>query len=191
MKKNIIVLLIIFFVLAFFAYQNSRYVLADNDQVVITQFGRVVGDTKTVPGEYFKIPFIQNTHYFLKNLYLSESSQEIPTKDKKFILFTNKAFYKIADPVAFYKKLNSYDLAKEFVFDHTGLAERKFVTSHTLNEIIGNVDLKHKLEGIDCNPNFEYQIFQIAQESIKVAGAGIELNNIEAKVTYPINTGTP
>jgi len=136
MRTNIIVLIVVIVAISFFAYQNSRYVLKDDDQVVITQLGKVVGEAKVVPGEYFKIPIIQKTHYFRKAFYLSEKSQQIPTKDKIFLLLKARAFWKISDPVQYYKKLNSYELAKAFVLDHTGAAERNFVISHTLSELV-------------------------------------------------------
>ena len=189
MRRNIIVLIIVVSAISFIAYQNSRYVLNDDNQAVITQFGRVIGKARVVPGEYYKIPFVHKVHYFKKAFHLSENSQEIPTKDKKFISFKKRAFWKISDPIQFYKKLNSYKLAKEFVLDHTGAAERDIVTSHTLAEIVGNVSDNENLNDVDCDRLIEQKIINMAKQSMPAAG--ISLRNIEAKVTYPLNTRKP
>ena len=42
----------------------SAYIVDETEQVVVTQFGKVVGKPKTAPGLYFRIPFIQTTNYF-------------------------------------------------------------------------------------------------------------------------------
>ena len=47
---------------------TAAYVVDETEQVIVTQFGKVVGKPKTEPGLYFKIPFIQIATYFPKNL---------------------------------------------------------------------------------------------------------------------------
>jgi len=54
-KGFIVALLIVGFLLAF----ASAYVVDETEQVVVTQFGKVVGKPKKMPGLYFKVPFIQ------------------------------------------------------------------------------------------------------------------------------------
>ena len=64
MKKAILlipvlaVLLIVLF--------SSVYIVNETQQVVITQFGRPVGEAVTTPGLNFKVPFIQKVNYFDK-----------------------------------------------------------------------------------------------------------------------------
>ena len=120
-----------------FSYYDARYVLGDDDQVVITQFGKVIGEAKIVPEEYFKIPIIQKAHYFKKNLHMSEWESEIPTKDKEFLILKNRAFWKIVNPILYLKTLNSYNLTYDSVIDHIGEAQRLFVTTHSLSDLLG------------------------------------------------------
>ena len=56
-SKGAIIVVVIVGILLLFA---SAYVVDETEQVVVTQFGRVIGVPKTSPGLYFKIPFIQN-----------------------------------------------------------------------------------------------------------------------------------
>jgi modulator of FtsH protease HflC len=189
MRNNPTVLIIVIIALFFISYQKARYVIKDDEQVVITQFGKVIGEAKAVPGEYFKIPIVQEAHYFKKTLYLYENAQEIPTKDKKFISLKKRAYWKISDPIQFYKKLNSYELAKEFILDHTGEAERNIITSHTLSEIIGKNHDGENLIGAKCSRSVEQKILDMAKQPLFMSG--ISLNNIEATVTYPKDAREP
>lgn len=187
MNKNIIIiiLLLVISAIAFFTYRNARYVLNDDDQAVVTQSGKIIGDSKIVSGEYYKIPFFQEVHFFTKKNFLSESSQEIPTKDNKLISLKTRAFWKISNPILFYQCINSYDIAKGFVLDHTGAAERNIITSHTLPEIVGNDHPSEFMIDFQCRRNIEQEILDVAKQPIALTG--ISLNNIEAKITYPRN----
>lgn len=42
---------------------NAAYVVDETEQVVITQFGRVVGKPITEPGLNFKLPFFSTCQY--------------------------------------------------------------------------------------------------------------------------------
>ena len=65
--KNKTIFLIPLAIIAVIIY-GAAYTVDETEQVVITQFGRIVGEPKTDPGLKFKIPFIQNANYFNKNL---------------------------------------------------------------------------------------------------------------------------
>jgi membrane protease subunit HflC len=148
--------------------------------VVVTQFGKVVGKAITVPGEYFKTPFIQKTHYFKKYVYVSESIQQIPTINKRFIQVKSKSFWKISDPVTYYKSLNSSNLAKEFVLDHTGSSERNVITSYKLSDIISGNEPKD-FKDLACKPKIEYKVSETAKPYI--AEKGLSLLNVEIKIS--------
>jgi membrane protease subunit HflC len=62
------------------------YIVDETEQVVITQFGKPVGEPKTKPGLYFRIPVVQQANYFAKNLLEWDGDPgQIPTLDKTFI----------------------------------------------------------------------------------------------------------
>ena len=46
-------------ILVFIGFYISTYVVEETDQVIITQFGKPVGEPVTEAGLHFKIPFIQ------------------------------------------------------------------------------------------------------------------------------------
>ena len=187
MRTNILIAVVVIIVVCIFAYYNSSYVLADDDQVVITQFGKVIG-SKDVPGEYFKIPVIQKVHYIPKKYYLTEWKQQVPTSDRKFISLKTKAFWKIIEPIQYYKKLNSYKLSQNFIIDHVGAAEREFIVANPLSALIEVIDDK-ELKDVECKQSISI-LFKERAEGILLQ-SGISLNNVEARVTTPINRVKP
>ena len=164
-----------------FSYYDARYVLGDNDQVVITQFGNVIGEAKNVPGEYFKIPIIQKAHYFKKNLHLAEWVNEIPTKDKEFLILKNRAFWKIVDPIQYLKSLNSYNLTYNSVIDYVGEAQREFVTTHGLSDLLGTNTENFQLIDIQCDNLVKDKFLQLANRKFK--SNGVVLNNIDVNIS--------
>ena len=64
-NKKIIITLVLG-VVALFLFSQSAYVVDETKQVVVTQFGKPVGDAITTPGMKFKLPFFQATHFFDK-----------------------------------------------------------------------------------------------------------------------------
>lgn len=187
MKKNLFISSILIIAVCTIAYYNSRYILNDNDQVIITQFGKVVG-SKDVPGEYFKIPVAQKVHYLKKNYYMTNLEQQVPTSNKKYLSIKTKAVWKITDPIQYYKTLNSYNLAQDFVMKHVGEAEIQYIISHTLSDLVGITDAK-ELKDVEIDLNIEQLILEKAK--VPILQGGISLNNIEATVTTPIQKVEP
>jgi regulator of protease activity HflC (stomatin/prohibitin superfamily) len=164
-----IVLFIALLVSLFVSYENARFVIEDDEMVVITQFGKLVGETHKAPGEYFKIPFIQQTHYFKKYVMLLDDAQEVPTLDKKYLTLNTKIQWKISDPVAFYRNLNSSALARNFVSGEVGKAIRQIVTTHKSDDEIFQVR-KSNVDGSSFCPLLEYEIKQTAEDDISKFG---------------------
>ena len=95
--KTIFAIVIVF--LAALVLLSSAYVVDETQQVVVTQFGRVVGEPVKEPGLNFRIPFIQHANYFPKNLLQWDGDQgQIPTLDKTYIWVEPFARWKIVDP---------------------------------------------------------------------------------------------
>jgi membrane protease subunit HflC len=127
--KNKSIFLIPLAVIAFVIY-SAAYSVDETEQVVITQFGRIVGEPKTDPGLKFKIPFIQKANYFNKNLLEWDGDPgQIPTLDKTFIW---------VDPIKFFQTVNNRFNAVGKLNDIIDPAVRNFITSHHLIEVVRN-----------------------------------------------------
>lgn len=115
----------------------SAYTVDETEQVVVTQFGKVVGDPKIKPGLYFRLPFLQNANYFPKNLLQWDGDPgQIPTLDKKFIWVDSFARWKITDPVKFFQTVSNTISAQGRLDDIIDPAVRNAVTSYPLNETV-------------------------------------------------------
>lgn len=134
---NTKVLLIIATGVAVLMAYTSAFIVNETEQVVITQFGRVVGTPKQAPGLYFKVPVIQEATYFPKNLLQWEGDPgQIPTLDKTYIWVDVFARWKIVDPVKFFQTVNNTTSAQSRLDDIIDPATRNFITSYRLIEAV-------------------------------------------------------
>ncbi|MFQ5767947.1 MAG: protease modulator HflC [Acidobacteriota bacterium] len=85
---------------------GSVFIVDQTQQAIITQFGRPVGGAIENPGVHLKIPFIQTVHFFEKRfLEWNGDPNQVPTKDKRFILVDTYARWRIVDPLLFFQRL--------------------------------------------------------------------------------------
>ena len=131
-KALIIALVIVLFVL----YQGI-YTVDETRQVVITQFGKPVGDPITEPGLNFKIPFIQAVNYFPKNLLQWDGDpSQVPTLDKTYIYVDTFARWKIVDPLKFFQTVNNVVGGLARLDDIIDAAVRNFIAKNPLIETV-------------------------------------------------------
>ncbi|MFH1889172.1 MAG: protease modulator HflC [Candidatus Omnitrophota bacterium] len=131
---------------------GAVYVVDETQQVVITQFGKPVGEPITSAGLHFKTPLIQQAHYFEKRLLDWDGDpNQIPTKDKKYIWVDTTARWKIVDPLKFLQSVGNEMGAHGRIDDIINSATRDVVTSHLLVEAVRNSNriLETPLEGED------------------------------------------
>ena len=175
---------------------SGAYTVDETEQVVITQFGRIVGEPKTSPGLKFKIPFIQNANFFNKNLLDWDGDPgQIPTSDKTFIWVDTFARWKIVDPIKFFQTVNNRFNAIAKLNDIIDPAVRNFITSHSLIEAVrkSNRELDTRevgLEDLEKDRRETYDI-EVGREKItqgileqaqpKLAQFGIELVDVKIK----------
>jgi membrane protease subunit HflC len=137
-SKSIIV--IIAAIIIFIVY-NAAYTVDETEQVVITQFGRIMGKPKLNPGLNFKIPFIQKANFFPKNLLEWDGYPgQIPTLDKTFIWVDVFARWKIVEPISFFQTVNNQQNALGKLNDIIDPAVRNFITSHRLIDAVRNTN---------------------------------------------------
>jgi membrane protease subunit HflC len=134
---SIAVIAIIFFLII----GRPFYTVDETEQVIITQFGRPVGNAITDPGLHFKVPFIQKTSYFAKNLLEWDGDPgQIPTKDKTFIWVDTFARWRIVDPLMFYKAVNNEMAAQKKLDDILNPTINNFIASNDLIEAVRSTD---------------------------------------------------
>ncbi|OQY13072.1 MAG: HflC protein [Desulfobacteraceae bacterium 4572_19] len=196
LKGIILVVLIVVGVVAFM----SAYVVDETQQVVVTQFGKVVGKPITTPGLKFKIPFAQIANFFPNNLQEWDGDPgQIPTLDKTYIWVDTFARWKIVDPVLFFQTVNNITSALGRLDDIIDPAVRNMITSYRLVETVRNTDreldivevgIPQNKDDEDRNMASKFKV-KVGRDTItkqimlqakpKLASFGIDLVDVEIK----------
>ncbi|MDE0483390.1 MAG: protease modulator HflC [Candidatus Poribacteria bacterium] len=197
MKFKILIPLIIVVILVVIFASGAFYIVKEGEQVVITEFGRPVGDPIVNAGLKIKTPFIQQVHRFDKRILEWDGSpNQIPTKDKKFIWLDTTARWRIKDALQFYEALGTEVLAQSRLDDIIDSAARDLVTAQLLIEVVRNsnqvleqdTQILEDDEGQSGEPLEEIQIgrekiTQMIREKAQeaVPQFGIELVDVQVK----------
>ncbi len=194
--KKIITIAISLTTLIIVAFVSGAvYVISETSQVVITQFGKPVGDPITDAGLHFKMPFIQHVHHFDKRLLPWDGDpNQIPTRDKRYLWVDTTARWKIVDAQKFLQSVGSEHGAHAKLDNIVNSATRGVITRHTLVEIIrdtnriieerdkvfGGIGVKEDQEKISTGrEKIEGAILEKAKELVPLYG--IELVDVRIK----------
>lgn len=116
---------------------SAVYTVDETEQVVVTQFGRVVGEPITEPGLNFKIPVIHRVNVFPKNIQAWDGDPgQIPTGDKTYIWVDSFSRWRIVDPIAYLQTVSDMQSALSRLDDIINPAVRNVITSHQLIETV-------------------------------------------------------
>jgi membrane protease subunit HflC len=116
---------------------GSFYTVDQTEQVVVTEFGRPVGEPIVEPGLHFKTPFVQAVNRLDKRfLEWDGAPVGIPTKDKTYIHVDAFARWRIKDPLQFFVRLRNEPSAQSRLEDILGSEIRNAIAKHELIEIV-------------------------------------------------------
>ena len=132
---GIFVVLVILVIAAFGS--GALFIIDETKQVVITQFGKPVGQPISSAGLHFRTPFVQQAHYFEKRILNWDGDpNQIPTKDKKYIWVDTTARWKIIDALKFLQSVGNEIGAQSRLDDIINSATRDAVTNHLLVDAV-------------------------------------------------------
>src|SRR5947209_10533983 len=113
------------------------FAVYQTEQVIVTQFGKAVGDPITEPGLHFKLPFIQEVNRIDKRfLEWDGLPVAIPTRDKTYIHVDTFARWRIDDPKTYFVRLHDERSAQSRLEDILGSETRNAIAKHDLIEIV-------------------------------------------------------
>jgi membrane protease subunit HflC len=122
---------------AVFVLLSSIYTVSEVEQMIITQFGKPVGEPVTTAGLKIKIPFIQQVNPIEKRvLEWDGNPSDMPTKDKLYISVDLFARWRIIDPLQYFLRIRDERSAQSRLDDILGSETRNAVAKHELIEII-------------------------------------------------------
>ena len=177
---------------------DALYTVNEVEQMIVTQFGKPVGDPVTSAGLKIKLPFVQQVNPIDKRvLEWDGSPSDMPTKDKLYISVDLFARWRITDPLQYFLRLRDERSAQSRLDDILGSETRNAVAKHELIEIIRTTrdrvplrdtlltDAERELNMGALVPiqkgrqRVEQEIFAAAAEKVRVFG--IELLDIRFK----------
>ena len=136
MNKFSYALIALLFPILIVGYE-SLYRVSETEQIIVTQFGKPVGDIISEAGLKLKVPFIQKVNRIEKRILLWDGdANDMPTKDKLYITVDTFARWRIKDPLQYFLRLRDERSAQSRLEDILGSETRNAVARHQLIEII-------------------------------------------------------
>ena len=129
--------IVVLLVLGTYVTASSVYTVNEVEQMIITQFGKPVGEPVTTAGLKFKVPYIQDVNPIDKRvLEWDGPPADMPTKDKLYISVDLFARWRITDPLQYFLRLRDERSAQSRLDDILGSETRNAIAKHELIEII-------------------------------------------------------
>jgi membrane protease subunit HflC len=193
MKKALgfIIAALVLIVLLFVS--GTVYTIKEGQQVILTQFGKPIGDPKTDAGLHFKLPFIVKVNVVEKRILAWDGeSAQMPTRDKTYIQVDTFARWKISDPLIYFKTLRDERSALSRLDDILGSETRNAVAKHDLLEVVRSTkDRKPERTDLQTGEGADFEAIKIGRREIeknlteiaktKLDGTGIELLDLRFK----------
>jgi len=135
--KNLSTIALIAILVIGFVATNALYTVSETERVIVTQFGKPVGDIIDRAGLKLKIPFIQRVNRIEKRILVWDgSANDMPTKDKLYITVDTFGRWRIRNPLQYFLRLRDENSAQSRLEDILGSETRSAVAKHKLIEII-------------------------------------------------------
>lgn len=175
---------------------SITYTVAETEQVIITQFGKPVGEPISDAGLHFKLPYVQEVNRIEKRILGWDGRpNEMPTKDKTYIVVDTFGRWKINDAKQYFLRLRDERSAQSRLDDILGSETRNAIAKHELIEVIrttkdrqpirdetivdapGNIGILYRID--KGRAKIEQEIFEKAAG--KLTDFGIQLLDVRFK----------
>ena len=170
--KSRIIFLISLTIIVLFVLGDTFFIVSEMNQVIITQFGEPVSGTISKPGIHTKLPFVQDVHSFEKRwLEWEGDSNQIPTKDKKYIWVETYARWRIHDPLVFFQRVRDERGGQSRLDDIIDGETRNAIANFDLIEIVRSSNRKFEAsaEVGALGPDVNQAVSNISTGRVKIA----------------------
>ncbi|MDA7531115.1 protease modulator HflC [Akkermansiaceae bacterium] len=193
MKKALgfIIAALVFIVLLFVT--GTVYTVKEGQQVILTQFGKPIGEPITDAGLHFKLPFIVKVNVIEKRILAWDGkSVAMPTRDKTYIQVDTFARWRINEPLVYFETLRDERRALSRLDDILGSVTLNAVAKHDLLEVVRSTkDRKPERTDLLTEKEAVFEPIKIGRREIeknlkeiaktKLDGTGIELLDLRFK----------
>jgi membrane protease subunit HflC len=178
MKKNV-VYVSSFFIFLILVLANSFFIVQQRQQALVFQFGEVVRTVKE-PGLAFKVPFIQSVDFFdLRLLNFIAEEKEVVASDKKRLVVSAFAKYKIENPLEFYKAVQNENGAKSKLSAILESSMRQIVGMYPLSALLSEERVKI-MKAIQKDFSGEAERFGVKIMDVRILRADLPKANSQA-----------
>ncbi len=155
-RSAVVVILV---VVGLIAFGTCTYTVSENETVIITQFGRPIGQPVNTPGLHFKLPVAQAANRI--DMRIQEwdgQAVAMPTRDKLYIIVDSFGRWRVKDPLVWFTRLRDERSTLSRMEDIIGSENRNVVAKNDLIEIVRTdknrkpvVDVTMSAEGGETN----------------------------------------
>ena len=157
------------------AFGLCTYSLSENENAILTQFGRPVGQPVTEAGLHLKIPFIQAVNRLDVRIHEWDGQAvAMPTRDKLYIIVDSFGRWRISDPLLWFTRLRDVRSALSRMEDIIGSENRNAVAKNDLIEIVRTdkarqpvIDSSLRIETSDTNTTGSLPPIRIGRTAIE------------------------
>ncbi len=131
-------LLLVVLIVGIFVGNMTFFTLPEGVQALVTQFGQIQGEPIKDAGLHFKLPWQQVRYFDKRILTWDGDAEQIPTKDKKYILVDTTARWKITDVRKFAESVLTERGARDRLDGILDGATRDVISNQNLVEAVRN-----------------------------------------------------
>jgi membrane protease subunit HflC len=148
---------------------NAAFIVPQTSSAIVFRFGRVERPPITVPGLYFKVPFM-DTVTFIDNRVLDNDlrPQEVLASDQKNLVVDAFTRYRITDPLRFFQSVNNVRGANQTLESIVNSRLRSVLAGATTKQII-DTDRARLMDVIQEQVNRETQALGITVVDVRLS----------------------
>ena len=130
------------------------YNVSEQELVILTQFGKTLGEPVREAGLHYRVPFVQSVNRLDKRILEWDGRvTEMPTRDKLYIIVDAFGRWRITDPMQYFTRLRDERSALSRLDDIIGSEVRNAVAKHDLIEIVRTDKKRQPLVDTNLNPD--------------------------------------
>lgn len=194
MKKALKIVIPVFLLVVLISVASQCfYVVKENEYGCTVRFSKII-DTKSEPGLYFKVPFIDTVKAFPKTmLFYDIPPSEVLTLDKKSMTVDSYITWQIDDPLLFYQTVSTTTAAENRLYDTTYNAFKTKMGILNQDDIINDLPAEERnviYEEIKHEVMEKSKDYGISVVDVKMKRLDLPTENEEAVYTRMISERT-
>src|SRR5918999_1470792 len=189
-----LIVLAVLAIIGLIVLRQTVYVVDETEQVIVTRFGQVQS-IHTSPGLNVKMPFVDViTRLDKRVLRIDSQPAALPDRDKQNLIIDLYARYRITDPVAFRKTLQTETEARSRLADIVISALRDRIALRDRFDIIGAKPVLNEqgqvvvdeegltiVEGTETRTEILNEVLEIVKQRTESQAFGIEVIDVRLK----------